>query len=365
MTQNILYYQAGDVNFHKKKIFKFFDRKIGVISVKDLVFIKKTYPLKAKKHLKKIIEEEISTLFSSENFSFFYQILGETSSQIEVTIWGFDKSIKDELINKYQCSYIIPEPLCFFSEISLLLIYKSQDMYVFIHLFKNKVLNFFTLKELNKESVNLFLKSIKNFSTIKSYIVGENLQNYFSGFNIQIEEPPSYPLFLDYISFVPFKNFKIKHFSFKLELFFLLRILAYLFLSLTVVFLLSSKNYDEKIKEIDKKLNALKVEGANSTENKTLQEIEKLRANKQDVLYILNSMEGILPKGTTVKKLSISEETADLTLSTNDPLIVLNNLNFEKCFSYVKLASPINKEENNYLIDIKIGLNKCKLIDQS
>uniref|UniRef100_A0A7V5XHE1 Fimbrial assembly family protein n=1 Tax=Thermodesulfobacterium geofontis TaxID=1295609 RepID=A0A7V5XHE1_9BACT len=363
MAKNILYYQAGNITFYKKKIFKVFDRKIGVISVKDVIFIKKNYPLKAKKHLKKIIDEEISTLFSSENFSFFYQILNETSSQIEVGIWGFDKSIKDELINKYQCSYIIPEPLCFFSEIPLLLIYKSQDMYVFIHLFKNRVLNFLTLKELNKESINLFLKSIKNISTIKSYIADETLQNYFTGFDLQTEDPPSYQLFLDYINFIQFKNFKVKHFSFKLEPFFFLRILAYSFLSLTVAFLLSSKNYDEKIKEIDKKVNAIKVGETNSREKKILQELEKIRANKQDVLYILNSLEEILPKGTAVKKLSISEETADLTLSTNDPLIVINNLNFEKCFSYVKLSSPINKEEGSYLINIKVGLNKCKLID--
>jgi hypothetical protein len=365
MAPNILYYQAGNIYFYKKKIFKFFDRKIGVISAKDLVFIKKSYPSKAKKHLKRIIEEEVSTTFSSENFSFFYQVIEGTLSHIEVTIWGFDKSIKDELINKYQCTYIIPEPLCFFAETPLVLIYKDQDNYVLIHLFKNKVLNFLTLKELNKESINLFLKSCKNISMIKLYTHDTELEDYLSTSNIQIQkyEAPAYPLFLDYLTLTALKNFRVKQLSLKLDPAFILRVLAYFLLSFTVTFYISSKKYDEKILEIDKRIKAIKEEGIDTMDKRMTEEIEKIRANKQDVLYILNSLEGILPKGTTVKKLSLTEETLDLTLLSNDPLIVINNLTFERCFTYVKLTSPINKKQDQYLMDIKLGLSKCKLID--
>ncbi|MEN2985926.1 MAG: hypothetical protein ABDH16_04645 [Thermodesulfovibrionaceae bacterium] len=373
--RSIFYIEDGEIKeFNqrdslKKYSFSFFYPNIGVISYKNLIFIRKSYPKTVKKHLKKIIEEEIKTIFPVQNNSYFYQIIEETDSKIDLNIWVYEIKIKDELLNK-GCSYIIPEPLIFSFDKPTVMIYQTSDFYVFIFSMQNKLLNFLTAKRLSKENISLFCKGIKDLKSVKWIVYTKEplgIHEFFDE-NIEIEQKvvPDYPLFLDFIKNIKLKDFSAKKFKLeKIEPYFLLRIFIYVILAVSLSFYMSNQAYEKKIREIDDKIKKLKSGIVESSESFIEIKINEKRQKNQDVLYILHSLSNLLPQGSIIKKISISDEKMDISISTPEPLIILNNLNFENCFKSIKLASPMNKEEGKFNIELKIGLDRCKFPEKS
>lgn len=371
--KSILYFEEGLIkNFHprdisKKNIFSYLSFNLGVISYKNLVFIKKNYPKTVKKHLKLVIKEEIESLFPEDNYSFFYQIVNETDTQIEICIWTYESKIREELITA-GCSYIIPEPLIFSFEEPTVLIYQTFDFHVFVYSVKGKILNFLASKGLSKENLTLFLRGIGEFNSIRwiAY-TQENIKDFFDE-NIHVEQRTlsDYPLFLDFIREQGLRDFRVKRFNLeKIEPYFFIRILIYMILALSLSLYISNKTYDEKINEIERKLNQLRSGIGGSSEMLIINKINEVRQKKQNISYIINSLSNLLPHGSFIRRISISEDSMDIFISTNEPLIVLNNFNFEHCFTSVKLASPINKEDGKFNMELKIGLDKCRFQEKS
>lgn len=371
--KSIFYFEEGLIkNFHprdisKRNIFPYLSFNLGVISYKNLVFIKKIYPKTVKKHLKRVLKEEIESLFPGDNYSFFYQIVSETDTQLEICIWTYESKIKDELINS-GCSYIIPEPLIFSFEEPTVLIYKTIDFYLFIYSIKGKILNFLASKGLSKETLTIFLRGIGEINSIRwiAYIQ-ENINDFFDeNINIEYRELSDYPLFLDFIREPRLKDFRIKRLNLeKIEPYFFIRILIYIIIALSLSLHMSNKTYDEKIAEIEKRLNQLRSGIGGSNEMLIINKINEVRQKKQNIPYIINTLSNLLPQGSFIRRLSINEDSMDIFISTNEPLIVLNNFNFEHCFTSVKLSSPINKEEGKFNMELKIGLDKCRSQEKS
>lgn len=366
--KSIFYYEDGSIieipsRDISKTPFTFLYPNIGIISYKNLTFIKKTYPKTIKKYLKRVIQEEVESLFSDIDYSFFYQIVNETDTHMELCIWTYENKIKEQLMNN-GCSYIIPEPLIFSFEEPTILLYQTPDFYVFICSFKKKILNFLTSKVLSKENINLFLKGIGKFQSIRviAYTQENNIKDLFDeNVNVEHKALTEYPLFLDFIKEIKLKYFRVKRFHLeKIEPYFLLRIFIYIILVLSISLHMINKVYDKKILEIENKIKQLRSGINESSEALIINKINEIRQKKQDFLYIINSLSNLLPQGSFIRRLNISEDSMEVLISTNEPLILLNNLNFEHCFTSVKLSSPIIKEEGKFNVELRIGLNKCR-----
>lgn len=364
--KKIFYYKDGLITEYSYKdishFFIFFYPNIGIISYKNLNFIKKNYPKKIRRHLRKIILEEVESLFPNNNLSFLYQIVNEKDDEIELSIWIYEESIKDQLV-QYGCSYIIPEPLIYAFNEPTVVIYQADDYFVLILSFKRKVINYLTTKTLSKEILSLFLKSSEGIDSIRviAYIKETNLNDLFDKkINVEYKAIDS-PLFIEFIKNIELKKYRIKRFSLvTLDPLLLLRVLIYLILSTSLSLYLINKSYDEKILEIENKLRQIKA-GLNGQSAKiNITKIQELRDKKHDIFYLFASLANLLPQGSSLKKLNLNEETMEIMIYTKEPLVLLNNLNFEPCFTSIKLFSPIIREGDMFSVELKIGLSKCK-----
>ncbi len=372
MIRKIIFYylKNGEIKilspFERARRFFLFISKIGVISHNDLVFLKKRYPLQAKKFLKQILLEDLHTLFPPEKYEFYYQIIQEYPSEIEVNLWIYEKALKERL-SQESCSAFLLEPLAYTFKEPTIVFFKDKN-FVFIYSQEGKILNYSNFPLLNRENLNIVLKGSKPHPDTKWIIYGDLdpiLKDFLpENMKVEVRENPPYPIFLDFINLKKIKPFSLKSFEFsKIDVAFLLRIVIYLFLGVSLNYYLSIKAYEREISEIEKKIKTLTNTVKNPSNTPVEAELLKLRQKKQDPLYILNSLANLLPQNTNIIKFSLSEETLELSLSTPDPLLILNNLYFEDCFTTIKLASNIKLEEGTYQIDLKIGLKKCRLTE--
>ncbi|MCM8819505.1 MAG: hypothetical protein NC925_01790 [Candidatus Omnitrophica bacterium] len=344
-------------------VFSYLPAKIGVISYKDLVFLKKEFPRNLKKQLKTLIKEEIEVLFPYQNMRFFYQILSEQNQSMEIGIWIYDNKLFDQLIQE-GCVYVVPEPLIFYFEEPTLLLYQRDEFFVLMYTEKGKVFNFLTSKSLSKEIFSLFLKGLNHYNPVKILIYADvEVDKLLEGqlnteIKIEIKGYREYPIFLDYIDKKFLKKFKVRNFAIhRIDIYLLARIIIYIFLALSMSNYLSIITYEREIAEIEKKISHLKTE-KNPISPKL--EYEKFKKNKNDIFYILSSLSKLLPEGSNITRLNLSEDSMILYITTSDPFIILNNLHFEKCFLYNKLLGPTTLENGKYRLEIKIGLHQCR-----
>lgn len=342
--------------------------KIAIISYKDLTFIKREIPHISKKYISKVLEEDIEEHFPKEEYAIYWSILSEQKERMEIAVWIYKRAIED-LVRTLKCKYLIPEPLLYTSKEPTIFIIDRGQHILLIYSQAFKVYNYLTLTQLDSEKVILFIKSLKSlrpkFGIILSnreITIPEITQNLDIVWKKQ-SFPGTYP-FLEFITKDVLKNFKIRKslepILNKIEFTLLLRSLLYITVAISLSLYLSSEAYEREISLLKKELEVIRntSKGAEKSEIKT--EIDLILQRGNEPLYVLRRLSELLPKGSTIRRLHISEDAIELTLQFPDPLVVLNNLSWEKCFKEIKLVNPIQSEQGHYSIDLKISTLRCR-----
>lgn len=366
----IFYYEDGklrdfivDITFIKIYL-KFFSSKIAIISDKHLLFLKKTFPKSARKYLSTLVREEVEHTFQGENFCYYYQIIEERDGDIEVNIWLYNSEIRDYLLEK-GLIFQIPEPLLYIQEQPTLIILLKKDYVISLYTKNKKVYYFHFAKNLTIEDFSLFFKNLPKGEEFKCLVYAQDdreLEELLLKFNLQFDKQKvsSTPLFLNYIHNLKLKGFLQKTSDIQgLNYTILLRIPIYVIIALSLNLYVSNKLYEKKNLDLEEEMKRFIKVDAKDDKN-LVKVLEDMRAKKQDPFYVLEKLTTYLFQGTYIKRINLTEEYLELSLSTPDPWVAINNLHFEPCFKNLQLTSSIQREDKNYKFDLKIGLNRCK-----
>jgi hypothetical protein len=374
--------------FNPKNPLNYLQKRLLILGKEWVLSLRKRYPSLPVSQLKRAISQEIEDLFPLKNPSYTFQIFRKGETFIEVNLFAWEKSVEEELRNKFPFSHLIPEELFFSTKEPTFFILKRNSKFLLIASSDRFFLNSLFLHETpSKEEVSLFIKSLGELTIKRVIAIGtskeeileilpEDLKSYF------ISKNHPFNLLSEILPNLSLKDFRIKRkleFNFSHLFLQASRLFLMIIIALQVNLLFSYFEYQRAINQLKEKNEALNQEikklispiiskGGNFTSqdeerSKALEELkEEVRALERKgvayPLFYLNELAKILPDGARIERFTLKEKSLEVYIEAKDIFEVLSRLRKNPFFSELKLTgTPLfDSYKNLYRFNIRVEL---------
>ncbi len=357
------FYKVGGVveTFEPKNTkYKFKDKKILVIG--DILYLKEQYPKTSEENLKAIIQNTLEDGFPDKELDFLYDFEEEGDS-FSVNIYAFDKNILKEIREVFDYQYLLAEYMCFSSTEPTLIIFEDKTYKLIA--FEKKTISVASLKDISKEGLNIFLKSLYPFTPKK-------IINYTNrDLNIENEiklPPPKYPLFLNYINQVDLRRYKISP-AISINPYFIYRVLFYIAFAYGMALYVNTSYYDhylKSLKQVHKELSkalAKKLHQSKTPQknlSKSFYKEYETTVLYQDPIFVFSTLSKLLTKDSYITNADMNPKDLKVNINTKDPFNIISNLTNSDCVKEFNLTSPIQKSFGNQFYMLNLEMVLCK-----
>ena len=342
----------------------FLEKRVLVISAKDVFYLKENVPKTTYENLRSIIQNLLEDVYQDQVMDFSFNIAKVYENTMRLNIFAFPQSIIEDVKKEFDFNYVIAEPLCFKSKENDIIIYKEDDIYNILALSQDGLYSYLQLKDFSKEYFDFFLKALSDFE-VKNIISYEDLN---LDTDVVRKPPRPYPVFLDYIKGIDLKPYR-RYLAFKINEDLVFRLIIYFLIGYAAALYVNHRYYQKNIEKIvyfDKKLKPF-IKESLSSEEKPSKEYKKSfikdyqnTVAKIDPVFVLDNIASHLQKGDyltqiEIKPLHPTTPQANFTVVTKKPFKLLESLSKDSCIKDFNLESPLSKNmQKVYSINMKV-----------
>lgn len=264
----------------------------------------------------------------------------------------------------FDYQYAISEWQCFFSKEPTMVIFKEEDYYNIVAFCQKPILTT-NLNTLTSQSIKLFLKSLYPFEP-KKIINYTDIDLGVESIEVYKAKPSNYPIFLNYISNINFRAFKIFK-GIPFDFYFAYRLLFYVLFAYTCALYVNINYYNyyiKSLKEVHKKLLKTLSETHQSQKPKNLSKDfykeYKAYVKYQNPIFVFKTISKILTKDSYITYAELSPTNIKININTQDPFNILNNISNDGCIKSFHLNSPIQKAFGGDFYSLNMEITLCK-----
>ncbi len=346
--------------------FKGLGKKLLIVSNSNSLHLRKRYPAIAEKDLKKAVGNEIEELFPIPTPSFHCEIFEKEKMYTLVDIWAWDAAEAERIKEVFNFAYVVPEELAYVSGQPEIILYRDSEITAVAAYAEGKFLGSTSFAgSVTLERLSLFIRGLGQYATaLKTLKVYGPLLSDLRPETLEVIQEPKteHPLCLDRINDINLKEFRAHTTQVSAGIDIALRAAVYIALAYAIGLFLTVRNYDSALDALSQKHAELAKELAGApTEIKkdhseALPELEKKLQSRVSPLDVMEVLADRLPPRSFLSRLVVNERSAEASISSKDPLDVINAISKARGIKSVKLRGAPTKDGQsdfyNFLLEI-------------
>jgi hypothetical protein len=352
--------KIGSGKSEELKPFRSIGKKILIVGRETYLHLRKRYPPAALNDLKKAISLEIDGLFPIKNPAHSFRVFERTSSHTLVDIWAWENAFTERIASSvFPFTHVIPEDAAFISQRpeicvetdggNTYVVASSPDGFTGSILVKGTV---------NSEQMETFRKSLGRYGDAFKTLVFSGAGNAKMvedlktlPFEIVVRQK-EYPACIDSVMNTKLTDFALGGAGFVNIIPVAMRGVIYLLIGIAVFFVVTGRNYNASVVEMNKKISKLSGDMAalaSGPRQEDLRdvftELSKKSGEGVNPLSVLNMVAGTLPEKSHVSRIVLSDKNLEMTIVSDDPLDVIKEMGKAEMIKSLKLrGSPVKEQ---------------------
>lgn len=332
-------------------------KKVLIIGRELLFHTRKSYPPASIKNLTKAVGLEIGELFPISKPAFHCRVFESSTAHTTLDIWAWESDQYERLREVFPFDHLMPEDLAYSSEVPEIKIFQNRGMTHILAHSGHQFLSGASYPDgtIDEKEMERFLSGLgRHRSDIKRIKVYGAAPFQFRDARIpEISRVAheDYPLCMDYLTDLNINEFKVKRdIRLSSKIYLLCRIVTYLIFGYGLMLYLTTKNFDQTLGEIRRKISAMDAKsspggiGQRSEDySNIIKEVNEKISRRYPPLKVMEILAKSLPAGTFITRMVLIENRLEVSVSSKDPLSVVKALGSAEGIKTVRLKGAPGK----------------------
>jgi hypothetical protein len=352
--------KAGSGKIEDLKPFRSIGKKILIVGRDICLHLRKRYPPVDAVDLKKIVALEIGDLLPIKNPVHALRVFERTTSHTLVDIWAWEGSLTERIAaSVFPFTHIIPEDAAFISKRPEICIETSGGNTYMVASSPDGFIGSTLIKGIVKpEQVEIFLKGLGRYGdAFKTLVFSDDGDTKTAeGLKVLplevIARQRGYPACIDSVTSTSLADFALGGTGLSDIIPVAMRGVIYLLIGIAVSFVVTGRNYNASVLEINKKINKLSgvmAALASGPRQEDLRdvfaELSKKSGEGVNPLAAMNMIAGTLPEKSYLSRIVLNDKSLEMTIMSDDPLNVIKEMGKADIVKSLKLrGSPVKEQ---------------------
>jgi hypothetical protein len=340
-------------------------KKVLIVARGLCFHTRKRYPPVSHSDLKKAVQMDIEDITPVKAPMHHFKVFERTSAYALVDIWAWERAVVDGVRAVFAFSHVVPEDAAFVSQRPEIGVFIENGMASLVAYAGHGFIGSAAVKDLSRQGLEVFLKGLgrhgEAIEAVNIYGTTETrLMELLRGVapEVALRQPQGYPVCIDYLPLGNLGQYKIQadYSHLYKGVLMALRFALYGTLSVALWALITLKNYEESIQEMEGKIAQVSKEASSllagpSSEDFSdiLKELDVRLKDQVQPLKVMDLLAQHLPPKSHVTRLLINEQNMEVTVTSPDPLGTVKTLGQTGFFKTVKLrGTPIKGPKGDY-----------------
>jgi hypothetical protein len=349
---------------------KAWGKKVLIVGRDLLLHSRKKFPPASEADIRKAAQMEIGDLFPLKAPAHFISISERTEAYAAADLWAWDGPAYDALKQLFPFTHVLPEDMAFKSDGPEISVLGGREETRLLAHGLNGFLGVSTFRgDVTATHVMILLKSISRhggeIKRLNFYGAGDTQGLVGLPFPVVRKEMKPYPVCLEYLKGADLRQFKVQGehgLAAYTDVF--ARAVLYILLAYGLSLFISGLNYDAAANEVKTKISALAARMSaigtgqtNEDYSEAIAELKKKINSSSSPLSVMDMLARSLPEASSVVRMTLSENSLELTLSSKEPLVVIKAVANAEGVRSVKLkGSPQKNAAGIYLFVLSVEL---------